>query len=628
MYLDLYRQYLKGFRQTGASSQYIALCPYHEDSKASFSINVDKGVWNCKACGIQGNAYKFAKHMNLPNPNQYIVDDKVSFKANPVDRRKQHGSPRENLNKKMDEFKSNLKNNMDKFPKYQWNTKFIDDIGIGIDNNGNLAFGYYDSDICTGIKIHKQRTIGDGRCRWYLGHKIESYSTDSQLIICEGEKDALTLLTHDLQAVSGTAGAMSIPKNNNEDYDLEWLDRFKEVIICYDNDDSGINGSKRLADTIIKALPHLDISIAQWDKNLPKGFDIYDAFETDRMIFMEALANAREVEKDNKIGGFELITGYNATNMEVIPKRQIIENLIPEKSQILLGGTTGANKSYMAMQMGMSIANNEKEFLGFKINVQGLKVLYMDTECGRDVLVTRYKQIQKNFNWNADSRFTLLPRTTTSDDYADLEDAIKRVKPDIVFIDCLYNTMDGVDASKNHHIIPTTNKITEIKNRYNVTIIAIHHMNKGGHELGLTKDRMSGGSALQNWSEHLMLISRTNQTHTRLIKIDKSRHIDYPECYYELDWDAQNQILTNKGICQDWKKLLLTDQKKDSWEKVLRDLADEFTTNDFRNIVEAKMLHSERTAHNWLSDMLKCKVIEKVKHGTYKKKLELIKCEE
>ena len=75
MYLDLYKQYLQRFKRTGNSSQYIALCPYHEDTKESFSVNVDKGVWNCKACGVSGNAYHFAKHLNLPNPNQYIVDE-------------------------------------------------------------------------------------------------------------------------------------------------------------------------------------------------------------------------------------------------------------------------------------------------------------------------------------------------------------------------------------------------------------------------------------------------------------------------------------------------------------------------------------------------------------------------
>ena len=98
MYLDLYKQYLQGFKQTGNSSQYTALCPYHEDSKASFSVNVDKGVWNCKACGVSGNAYHFAKHMNLPNPNQYIVSDNP-VKTSTLTGNNRQLKPQENLNK-------------------------------------------------------------------------------------------------------------------------------------------------------------------------------------------------------------------------------------------------------------------------------------------------------------------------------------------------------------------------------------------------------------------------------------------------------------------------------------------------------------------------------------------------
>ena len=158
-----------------------------------------------------------------------------------------------------------------------------------------------------------------------------------------------------------------------------------------------------------------------------------------------------------------MITGNEASKMEYNPTIQIIENLMPENAQIILGGTTGANKSYMAMQMGMSLANNEKEFLGFKINVNGLKVLYCDTECGERILVNRYQEIKKQFNWSGGKKFNLLPRTKSSTDiYEDLESAIKVTKPNVVIIDCLYNTTNNVDMSKNHHISPILNKITSI----------------------------------------------------------------------------------------------------------------------------------------------------------------------
>jgi hypothetical protein len=36
-----------------------ALCPFHDDSHASFYINVNTGLWNCRACGAAGNIGQF-----------------------------------------------------------------------------------------------------------------------------------------------------------------------------------------------------------------------------------------------------------------------------------------------------------------------------------------------------------------------------------------------------------------------------------------------------------------------------------------------------------------------------------------------------------------------------------------
>ena len=52
------------------------------------------------------------------------------------------------------------------------------------------------------------------------------------------------------------------------------------------------------------------------------------------------------------------------------------------------------------------------------------------------------------------------------------------------------------------------------------------------------------------------------------------------------------------------------------------------TTNDFKNKVEVLMGHTEKTAHNWLKQMCEVKVVEKIKQGNYKKKLEIITSED
>ena len=628
-FYGLFKDSLNGFKEL-SNGQFIAICPFHTDSKPSFSGNHNSGLWNCKACDKKGNAYYYAKDMNVPNPHQYILDDSNGYKEQyqqNVDLRVNSTESTENLIQMMNEFKSNLKKNMDIFPQKLWDKSLIDKYGIGIDKNDVWAYAYYDSKkILQGIKIHKSRTIGDGKCKWYIADNIATFDRNKPLYICEGEKDVLALLSHNYQAITQTAGATSIPKDKDGNYDLDWFYDFLDIYICYDYDKAGIEGAKKLADALIKRHPHLVVKIIQWDSSLKKGFDVYDALQdNDWKWFFDGLANAKEIKRSNKIGGLELITGIEALSTNVLPTRQIIDNIMPEKSQIILGGTTGANKSYLAMQMGMAIANNEKEFLGFKINVNDLKVLYCDTECGKNTLLKRFQTLQNHFKkWEGNNRFSLVPRvSTTTSIYDDLESAIKIVKPDLVIIDCLYNTTDGADISKNHHISPILNRISDIKMKYDCTIFAVHHCNKGGHQEGLLIDRISGGSAVQNWTEHCIMITRTNESHIRLLSIVKSRHIDYPDCYYELEWDAELQKLSNLGISKDWKKLMLTSDKKYNWENVLRDLADEFTKLDFRNMVENVMKLSERTATNWLQDMIRCGVIERTKHGCYKKKLKL-----
>ena len=624
MYDELYSG-LPKTKRTG-HNQYVALCPFHTETEPSFSFNTDKGLFYCHSCDKQGNAYEYAKSMGYPNPHKYIEDNGtngVRKDKYPTDLVVPLQSPqKDDLNKLMKEFKSNLMSNIDKWPDDVWDNKFIDMYGVGLNKENKFTYGYYNNDELIGIKVHKSRTYGDGGLKWYVANNIASFDRNKDLYICEGEKDVLSLLSLGYQAVSGTAGAKSIPK------DLDWLRDWKnDIYICYDNDEAGAKGSKKLANEIIKQHPHLIITIIDWGDKA-QGYDVTDSME-DYHILMNACLNGKQVETSKNIGGLKLIKGVEAIKREIRPRQQIIENLLPEKSQVVLGGTTGANKSFMAMQLAMSLANDEKEFLGFKIKVNGLNVLYCDTECGEDTMIERFKAITQNFpDWN-NARFNMVSRVgMESDVYDDLESAINIFKPDVLVIDCLYNTTDGADISRNEKLFPTLKRITKLRDDYDLTILAIHHMNKGNHQEGLVKDRMSGGSVLINWCEHINLIQRTNESHLRLLKVDKSRHMAYSECYYVLEWDSDKCLLINRGITEDWSKYLITSQKKNNWEKVLRDLGDEFTTNDFKNKVEVLMGHTEKTAHNWLKQMCEVKVVEKIKQGNYKKKLEIITSED
>ena len=73
-YYELFSTNIRKFKKIGGT-QYIGLCPFHDDTKESFSIEMVKGLWNCKACGCKGNAYQFAKEMGHQNPAVFINGD-------------------------------------------------------------------------------------------------------------------------------------------------------------------------------------------------------------------------------------------------------------------------------------------------------------------------------------------------------------------------------------------------------------------------------------------------------------------------------------------------------------------------------------------------------------------------
>ena len=46
---------------------YVGICPFHADTKPSMSVNDQKGLYKCFACGAGGDAIKFV--MDLQNLN-------------------------------------------------------------------------------------------------------------------------------------------------------------------------------------------------------------------------------------------------------------------------------------------------------------------------------------------------------------------------------------------------------------------------------------------------------------------------------------------------------------------------------------------------------------------------------
>ena len=124
-----------------------------------------------------------------------------------------------------------------------------------------------------------------------------------------------------------------------------------------------------------------------------------------------------------------------------------------------------------------------------------------------------------------------------------------------------------------------------------------------------------------------ILLTKTNDSNIRLMKVDKSRDVGYSsECYYALEWLGDKLWLHNDGIRLDWKTLLIGEDSKIKWANALEKMEDEFGTGAFQVAVAESGEASERTANNWLRKMVEAGVIERCRQGIYKKKLKII-CE-
>ena len=241
-YEELYRQQITRFKLTQGGTQAVGLCPFHNEKKPSFSVNLDTGLYFCHSCSKKGNAYQFAEAMNHPNPAEWIDENN-----------KQLPHPQNGRNTTKIDLSNKAKGYQKNLPK-DW----IDDnpqargMLVGKDEQGRITYPYFDEDgEVVGIKHHKGKNgkspywEGDGSGKWYGLQLLKGFNRNEVLYICEGEKDCLRMLSLRHQATTGSAGAGSIPK------DLSPVTGFIEHIIIYDNDKAGTNGSEKLAGRLL-----------------------------------------------------------------------------------------------------------------------------------------------------------------------------------------------------------------------------------------------------------------------------------------------------------------------------------------------------------------------------------------
>jgi len=318
---------------------------------------------------------------------------------------------------------------------------------------------------------------------------------------------------------------------------------------------------------------------------------------------------------------YKIITAEEAATISVPDVKWLIEGFLPLGFKAILTGTTGSNKSYASMELGMRVSDANKdgssEFLNYKIPVPQ-KVLYIDIEIGQDEMLRRYQRLAESIGFKEKQNFAMISlEGSFVDAWPIIKDATVEFIPDLVIVDNLYSSTDK-NMSKQQELKPVLKNIDELMAITGTTPLLIHHFNKGTGEMGMEIDRMQGASTLLNWAEYIILLSKTYVQDLRLMKVAKSRGTHQSEEVYGIRWDSESFTLKMEGIIDDYEKYLNNTISIRQWESVLGKMEEKFETKDWVSLV-IEMNFSRETAFNWLRELQTIGMIKKVKHGHYMK---------
>jgi len=597
-YLSLFKR-LDNFKQR-TGYQITARCPFpdHNDRHSSFSGEYRNGTWNCKGCGKKGNAYKLAVELNLPEPHQYIPKDDNYMNGTS---RTQHDpkktkefldyiSPPKKEEEKVkeltaeeiarhEEYKQNLKNKYNELAEeIFFDESAIDELDIGIDLNNNYWFGQHDiNGKLIAIQKHKGFHLGNGRCKWFLRHKIDDYSKDKDLYISEGVKDAITLYSMGKQVVSSTAGCLSIPKDKDGNNDVELFKDFCQkndknemacIYVVYDHLD-GYDGANNLAHEIKSKYPHLKIIVAEWDDDKPKGYDATDSFHDDRLqSFFGACMNGEEYEiidnnteqdatHDPSQDGLGMNNLGAYMKMEYQEVNYLVRNIVDEKGIAVIAGDQGSGKSWVGLQMALSISTGAKLFDFFETKQE--QVYLVQFENGDYNQQKRLNKMIPHFDKSCLNNVKIAPIKNESEVFIDnwklieLSIAKNNFRDGVLIVDNMYTSTE-VDIHSNSDLKALLKFIHRIRKEYNLTIILIAHTNKvneGGKQKSLHHDDIQGGAILMNFADNGMMIHPSSLGNgLRFAKIVKAGRVDENPLHnipFKLHWDAETGLFS-KGV--------------------------------------------------------------------------------
>lgn len=358
----------------------------------------------------------------------------------------------------------------------------------------NFIFAYHNS---TWLKIYKP--LGDKKYKFqFLGLKEQGFifgwkqlpPNGEKVFITGGEKDVMTLVAYGFHAISLNSETASMDKDIVEDL----KGRFKQIIVLYDNDDTGVKQAQLLADRhgfFKLSLP----SMSNAGKDISDFFALGGSLHTFQQLLSDSLLAPPIMDLNSERVVYNAVELMAMGNLE---PQYLMAPIFPQKGTAVLAGKPDTGKSQFARQLCIQVALGLKSFIDFELNPVHNSAIYVATEDNLEN--TKYLMNKQMTGLNEvpkeNLRFIFADTMEQHEILSKLDEELTLAPADIVVVDSFGDIFKGGDSNNNMAMRNTVKLFDKIAKTHHCLVLFVHHINKGAYRQSPGQEHIQGGAGL------------------------------------------------------------------------------------------------------------------------------------
>lgn len=467
-HLDLRAFYKEAIPSLTGESQASGNCPFHDDKRASHSVNFITGLFNCHGCGKKGDVFTFYQELKG-------VDFKTALKELAGRAGVTEGGGK--LEKAIYSYRNKEGKELYQVVRYEpkdFRPRYRSSDGCWINNLQGVV---------------------------RVPYNLPELASTSEAIIVEGEKDADNLKA--LGYAESTA-AITTSHGGAKGWKPEYAEYFlsKQVAIIPDNDRPGLDYAETVARSLhgkanvikIVELPGLGErkekhgkDVSDWiELRRKEGRTDKEIMEEITMLIKEAPAWELKAEDSasrlhDSIYAREADKPRISTLVDILNYQNpeyLVEPILYQNTSNLLTAYAGVGKSLLAQSIAHAVLTGLPLWGHFQVHKTG-SVLIIDEENPGAFLKDRL--VKMGFKEGMPIYFLHYQGIKIDDSacFAYLVDVLNKIKPVLVIFDALIRIHNAKSENDTSEMAYVMGKMRELVNRTGITALTIHHDNKG-----------------------------------------------------------------------------------------------------------------------------------------------------